>query len=316
LNLSGDFTAEATSPSGSHVSFGGTATDTADGTLSVTCTPSSPATLPEGVNTIHCSATDRAGNVATGTITITVRDTSPPILTVPSNIVASATTANGAAVIFNATATDTADGTDPVSCIPSSGSNFLIGATTVNCSAQDKGGNVSTGSFTITVVPHVLTVTANNASRTYGVANPAFTYNVTGFAYGDSASVITGVPSFSTPAVGTSPEGTYPITVAHGTLTAPGYTFQFVSGTLTVTGQSTQSITFAKIPNLPVGTTMTLSARSTSGLPVSYTFTGPATMAANKLTVTGTGSISVTASQSGNANYLAATPVTQSFTSH
>jgi hypothetical protein len=46
---------------------------------------------------------------------------------------------------------------------------------------------------------------------------------------------------------------------------------------------------------------------------VTYTVTGPATLSGNKLTVTATGpgTITVTASQAGNVNYNAATPVTQ-----
>ncbi|MES2392081.1 MAG: Ig-like domain repeat protein, partial [Acidobacteriota bacterium] len=150
LNLSGNFAAEATSPSGAQVSFGGTATDIVDGTDPVTCTPASPATLPQGVNTINCSATDKAGNVATGAITITVRDTTPPVLTLSGDFTAEAISPSGAQVSFGGTATDTADGTLPVTCTPSSPATLPEGVNTIHCSATDKAGNVATGAITIT----------------------------------------------------------------------------------------------------------------------------------------------------------------------
>lgn len=57
-----------------------------------------------------------------------------------------------------------------------------------------------------------------------------------------------------------------------------------------------------------------LAAVASSGLPVSYTVSGPATLSGSTLTVTGVGTVTVTASQAGNANYSAAASVTQSLT--
>ena len=87
---------------------------------------------------------------------------------------------------------------------------------------------------TLTVNQAVLTVTAQNASKTYGAANPAFTASYTGFMNGDTAAVLTGVPSLTTTATAASPVNTYVITAAVGTLAATNYSFTFVSGTLTV----------------------------------------------------------------------------------
>jgi len=57
-----------------------------------------------------------------------------------------------------------------------------------------------------------------------------------------------------------------------------------------------------------------LSATASSGLPVTYVITsGPATVAGSVLTVTGSGIITVTASQAGNVNYSAAAPVSRTF---
>ena len=79
--------------------------------------------------------------------------------------------------------------------------------------------------------------------------------------------------------------------------------------------QQAQSITFGPPPNQTYGTApLTLSARATSGLPVAYSASGQCTVAGATLTIIGAGSCTVTASQAGNDTWLAATPVSQSFT--
>jgi hypothetical protein len=86
---------------------------------------------------------------------------------------------------------------------------------------------------TLTVNKAVLTVKANDASMTYGGMLPAFSAAYSGFANNDTASVLTGTPSF-TPATAPATAGTSPITATQGTLMAANYTFTFVNGTLTV----------------------------------------------------------------------------------
>lgn len=91
------------------------------------------------------------------------------------------------------------------------------------------------GKLTITKAP--LTITANNASRAVGAANPAFTYTSKGFVNGDTAKeALTGKPALTTSATATSKAGTYPIIVKDGTLAAKNYSFIFKDGKLTVTG--------------------------------------------------------------------------------
>jgi hypothetical protein len=90
-----------------------------------------------------------------------------------------------------------------------------------------------------------------------------------------------------------------------------------ISGTIPLNGsQATQTITFpAPTSPLTYGvSTITLTATTSSGLPVSYTVTGPATVSGSALTVTGAGSVVVTATQTGDTSYLAATPVSRSIT--
>ncbi|RHW24446.1 hypothetical protein D0Z08_24310 [Nocardioides immobilis] len=80
-----------------------------------------------------------------------------------------------------------------------------------------------------------LTVTADDATRIYRNANPAFTSTITGFQNGDDASAVSGAPEITTPATSTSDVGSYPITPAVGTLTSSNYRFVYVPGSLTVT---------------------------------------------------------------------------------
>ena len=85
-------------------------------------------------------------------------------------------------------------------------------------------------------------------------------------------------------------------------------------GTSIVSSIQSQTITFPSIatqtfPAAPI----TLNATASSGLPVSYAASGPATVSGNILTITGGGSLTVQASQAGNANFSPATPVSQTF---
>ena len=76
-----------------------------------------------------------------------------------------------------------------------------------------------------------------------------------------------------------------------------------------------QVITFTPPPDTKVGEPVTLSASSTSGLPVSFTSNTPAVCAVSGPTVTTTaaGACMITASQGGNARYAPARDVTRSF---
>jgi hypothetical protein len=91
------------------------------------------------------------------------------------------------------------------------------------------------GDGTLTVTPAILTVTADNASRVHGQANPAFTASYRGFVNGDNAVALGGTPDLSTNATSGSGVGTYTTTAAPGTLSAANYTFAFTDGTLTIT---------------------------------------------------------------------------------
>lgn len=78
-----------------------------------------------------------------------------------------------------------------------------------------------------------------------------------------------------------------------------------------------QTILFSPLPGRSLSQPLTfmLNASSSSGLPLTYTFTGPVTSIVNGLvTLSGaTGTVALTAKQAGNANFLPAADVKQSF---
>jgi uncharacterized delta-60 repeat protein len=78
-----------------------------------------------------------------------------------------------------------------------------------------------------------------------------------------------------------------------------------------------QTIVFNPLPgrSLSEALTFTINAGATSGLPLTFTFTGPVTsIVGNTVTLSGAiGTVSITAKQTGNANFLAAADVKQSF---
>ncbi|HTJ13201.1 MAG TPA: putative Ig domain-containing protein [Dinghuibacter sp.] len=76
--------------------------------------------------------------------------------------------------------------------------------------------------------------------------------------------------------------------------------------------KASQTITFAALPaDAVTGQTLTLSASSSAGLPVSFTLSDPTlgALSGNQLQITGTGTLTVTANQPGNNDYLPAPPV-------
>ena len=219
----------------------------------------------------------------------------------------SATASSGLSVSYSVTGPATISG----STLTITGAGHVsVTASRVGNSTYSAASPVTQG---FTVAPAVLTVTAASPNVAYGQAIPALTYTLSGFVSPDTAAVVSGAPSESTTATSTSAPGGYPVTIAQGTLSAANYTFNFVNGTLTI-AQTAQTITFGVLPNVPYGTApITLTATASSGLAVSYSVTGPATVSGSKLTITGVGPVTVTASQAGNADYGAATSVRQSF---
>ncbi|HEY7107415.1 MAG TPA: MBG domain-containing protein [Acidimicrobiia bacterium] len=181
----------------------------------------------------------------------------------------SATASSGLPVTFSTTT--------PAVCT-SSGTNgstiTIVGAGTCSVNAN-QAGNASfsaaptvTRSFTVAKAP--LTVTADNKTKVQGSANPPLTATITGFVLGQTlaTSGVTGSPALSTTATTGSPVGSYPITVAVGTLASANYSFSFQNGTLTVTA-ATPKLVFLTSPqtmtNGVTSDTITIQRQSAAG---------------------------------------------------
>ena len=97
--------------------------------------------------------------------------------------------------------------------------------------------------FTLTVAKAPLTITASDATKNVGDANPAFTASYEGFVGDDDASVLTAQPTFTTKADENSPVGTYAIVVSGAE--AANYEINYVNGTLTVVDEWSMSNTIS-----------------------------------------------------------------------
>jgi hypothetical protein len=126
----------------------------------------------------------------------------------------------------------------------------------------------------------VLTVTANNASRAVGAANPAFTASYSGFINGDTSAVLSGSPLLMTTATSSSAAGLYPITASAGTLAASNYSFAFVNGTFSVVASSSVSLTSSTTltGSTAAGYTMTITIKNPGANPVTNVVLTTATL--------------------------------------
>jgi hypothetical protein len=73
--------------------------------------------------------------------------------------------------------------------------------------------------------------------------------------------------------------------------------------------QGAQSIKFNAPSTATEGLTIILKATASSGLPVSFAVSGPAILTGSSLKFTGTGTVTLTASEAGNVDYISAPPV-------
>jgi hypothetical protein len=167
----------------------------------------------------------------------------------------SATASSGQAVTFSASGPCTISGT-----------TTGVGLCTITASAPANStysAAMVTQSFS--VLPAVIKVTAASPTITYGQQIPTLTYSLSGFVNNDPTSVVNGTPALSTTATSTSNVGSYPITVATGTLAATNYSFLYVPGTLTInTAGSTTAAANATASYSPGSQSVSLSATVTS----------------------------------------------------
>lgn len=112
-------------------------------------------TLPTGNTTVVWTVNDGNGQTATCTSVITIEDNEAPIIACPADITANTSAGDCfATVSFTMPYTQDNCGIDTVvqTMGAPSGSQFPVGITTIEFTATDVNGNVSTCSFTITVI--------------------------------------------------------------------------------------------------------------------------------------------------------------------
>ncbi len=98
--------------------------------------------------------------------------------------------------------------------------------------AVDSNYTISYVNGALAVTPADLTITASNASKTYGQALPTFSAGYTGLVNGDTAASLTTPPSVSTTATAASNVGSYALVPA-GAVDS-NYTITYANGALTV----------------------------------------------------------------------------------
>jgi hypothetical protein len=117
----------------------------------------------------------------------------------------------------------------------------------------------------VTITPAPLTVTANNATRLYGAANPVFSGSFAGAVNNDQFTA-----TYTTAATSTSPVGGYPITpVTVNGAHAASYTVSMVNGTLSVT-QAGSAVSLSSSGSSGAGANLTVTANVvslTTGVP-------------------------------------------------
>jgi alpha-tubulin suppressor-like RCC1 family protein len=161
-----------------------------------------------------------------------------------------------------------------------------------------------TASGTLVIAKAVATVTLGNLTPTYDGTAKSATATTTpagltvNLSYDGSPTAPTNAGSYAV--VGTVNEANYQGT-ANGTLVIAK-----ADQTISFTGPASQP--FSLVP-------ITLGATATSGLPVTFSVaSGPATVSGTTLTLTSSGTVTVRATQAGDANRNAAPEIDQSFT--
>jgi hypothetical protein len=194
-----------------------------------------------------------------------------------------------------ATATTGAPSLSTTPASPSAAGVYPITVAPGTLASTNYSFTYTNGSLTINKAS--LTVTAASQTVTYGNALAPYTYTITGFLPGDTqANSTSGSPSLTTNPTTPTAVGSYPVTVALGTLASNNYTFNLLNGTvninkatLTVTAAS-QTVTFGS-PLAPYTYTITGFA---SGDTQSNSTTGAPSLTTNPATPSATGSYPIT----------------------
>ena len=189
---------------------------------------------------------------------------------------------------------------------------------TVTIRHGDAVRGLATGSATVAAAP--LTITASDASRVYGQANPPFSVTYRGFVGGDTAASLGSPATASTTATTSSQTGSYPIFLS-GAADA-NYVIAYVAGTLSINKDATKISAAVSATTAALGQVSTITATISAVAPGSGTPTGRADffdsstavdlgsdpllggVASMSTTILSPGSHSIAISYSGDGNFL------------
>ena len=194
----------------------------------------------------------------------------------------------------------------------SHGGNFTHGQNGATYSvvvSNATGAGPTSGKVTVTeAIPGGLTLVSMNGGTTWDCTAPPTCTTSTMLAGGQNYPAITVTVNVAN---GAAASVTNQVSVSGGGSGGNS------AGDVTIIGLESQTISFGTLGSLPFGSaTFSVSATSSSGLTVSFASTTPLTCSiSNNTTVTllATGKCTIEATQAGNTNYSAATPVDQSF---
>lgn len=269
-------------------------------------------------NAIGTSTPSASSIAATPKSGQTITFLNPGTQTFGTSPTLTATSSSGLPVAFSSASTG-------VCTISSGGSLTFIVAGTCTIDA-DQGGDGAftaappvTQSFTVGAIvpgaPSIGTATPGDGQATVTFTAPA----------SNGGAPVTGYTVIALPGGNTGTGSGSPITVT-GLTNGVSYSFTVTANNSAGSGNassasnavipaSPQTITFANPGAQNYGTTPTLTATSTSNLPVSLTSstTGVCTISSGTLAFLGTGTCTIAANQAGDSAYLAAPQVSQSF---
>jgi hypothetical protein len=202
------------------------------------------------------------------------------------------------------------------------GTNVTVtGAGLVTLAANQSGTSTygpaaqMTTSFNVAQASQTIGSLGNISNKTFGVSPFSVTLPKSTSGLPVTLSVLSGPATISSNTITITGVGS--VTLAADQAGNANYSSAPEVTTTFAVNQAPQTITFGKLPAQGYGyQSFSLTATASSGLPVTYTSsaTNIATVSGNVVTILSPGSASITASQPGNANYGAATSITQSLT--
>ena len=293
----------------------------------------SSSSLSRGNHTITAAYAGDATNIAsTQDILVNVSNYASQTLVTPSH----STFKAGYAASFSVTIS----GTDPSAPIPTGTVQFMVDGAAFGSSVAINSGMATSGNLaSLTIGTHSISAAYTDSSGLFQSSvgsssvvvitalTQSVTFNPLGSAtYGDSPVSLTACASTSFPVAFSVISG--PGTISGNNLTITGAGSIVVEATQAgdslyapsstrqtqVVNRANQTITFGSLGNATYGgSPISLAGTSSSSLAVTYSIvSGPGSISGNSLSITGSGTVIVQASQTGNGNFNAATDVQSS----